>query len=168
MVKYVVTGAIIGYIIAWILNVPVSGGLVLGAAVGGMSYTFQLNRKSSREETLESDDDKKMQLKEEQLHVRKNRVQTNEVDIRKDVIEEQKTFSIPVRREEMVIESGDEEEFRIPLKEEQIEINKEPVKINDVSVSKRQKNEVEQVTDTLKKEKAAIKTDGKVDIQEHK
>ena len=71
-----------------------------------------------------------MQLREEELHARKQPVQTGEVRVRKEVVTENKTLEVPVQREEVVIErhpvaggasSGSDmwpgEEVRIPVKE---------------------------------------------------
>ena len=54
-----------------------------------------------------------LQLREEQLDIKKERVQTGEVKVHKEVVEEPKTFTIPIKREEMVIEAGNEEEFEL-------------------------------------------------------
>jgi uncharacterized protein (TIGR02271 family) len=159
MIRYIVAGAIIGSLITWVMNVPVEGGLILGAAVGGMSYMFG-NRKTTKEEDGRETE---MQLREEELEINKEREQTGEIDVRTDVIEEEKTIRIPVKRQEMVVEAGDEEELRIPLKEEQVEIEKQPVKLNEVSVSKRQVQEVEQIKETLKKEELDVDVEGTED-----
>ncbi|PYZ95277.1 hypothetical protein CR194_07135 [Salipaludibacillus keqinensis] len=165
MAKYLIIGAIIGAVIGWLMNVPISGGAVLGAAVGGMSYTFTTKRNTSNGDITEANEEK-IQLKEEQLDIRKNRIQTGEVNVHKEVVEEDKTFTIPVKRQELVVEAGDEEEYRIPLKEEQIEINKQPVKVNEVTLSKRQVHDVEQVTETIKKEEIDVDTEGDASIIE--
>ena len=64
----------------------------------------------------------------------------------------------------MVIEVGDEEEFRITLKEEEIEINKHPVQVNEVSVTKRQIKEMKQIKEKLKKETAHVEVEGDADV----
>src|SRR5207302_270260 len=45
-----------------------------------------------------------MQLKEEELKVDKAPVQTGEVEVRKEVVTEHRQISVPVEREEVVIE----------------------------------------------------------------
>ncbi len=89
--------------------------------------------------------------------IKRERVQIGEVKVHKEVVEEQKTFTVPIKREVMVIEAGDEEELRIPLKEEEIEINKHPVQINEVSITKRQIKEMKQIKAKLKKKRHMLK-----------
>ena len=50
------------------------------------------------------DEQRRLRLREEQLMVDKERVQTGEVRIRKDVVTEQRSLDVPVEREEVVIE----------------------------------------------------------------
>jgi len=64
----------------------------------------------------------------------------------------------------MVIEAGDEEELRITLKEEEVEINKHPVQVNEVSVTKRQIEEMKQIKEKLKRETAHVDIAGDVDV----
>ena len=72
----------------------------------------------------------RMELREEELRVRKEMVETGEVTIRKEVVTEYRTMKVPVRREELVIERhpaeggatsesiGAGEAIRVPLREE--------------------------------------------------
>jgi uncharacterized protein (TIGR02271 family) len=64
----------------------------------------------------------------------------------------------------MVIEAGNEEELRIPLKEEKVEINKHPVQVNEVSVTKRQIKEMKQIKRKLKKETVHVEVTGDADV----
>ncbi|MEK1832824.1 YsnF/AvaK domain-containing protein [Priestia megaterium] len=70
-----------------------------------------------------------MELKEEQLHVDKERVQTGEVQVDKEVLHKEETVNIPVEHDEVYVERRpvsdkrantqiieDEESVRIPLK----------------------------------------------------
>jgi uncharacterized protein (TIGR02271 family) len=166
MGKFILIGAVIGSIIAWLFDFSVVTGLILGAIIGGLSYTLASKRDIEPFEATNKPTDQTLQLKEEQLDIKKERVQTDEVKIHKEVVEEQKTFTVPIRREEMVIEAGSEEELRIPLKEEEVEISKHPVQINEVSISKQQIKEIEQVKATLKKETAHVEIKGDADAAE--
>jgi uncharacterized protein (TIGR02271 family) len=87
---------------------------------------------------------------EEQLHARKQPVQAGEVNVRKEVQTEHRTMDVPVQREEVVIDrhpasgqpaSGADfrpgEEVRIPVKEEQVHVEKTPVVKEEVTVGKR-------------------------------
>lgn len=165
MGKYIIIGAIIGSIIGWVTGFTVVTGLVLGAIVGGIIYTMKARRNiDGPSKKTNGNQEQTLQLREEQLAIKKERVQTGEVKIHKEVVEEQKTFTIPIKREEMVIEAGDEEEFRIPLKEEEVEINKHPVQVNEVSVTKRQIEEMKQIKEKLKKETAHVDVAGDADV----
>lgn len=165
MGKYIIIGAIIGGIISWITGFTVVAGLVLGAIIGGINYI--MNARKNIDTTSKKTNEKKeqtLQLREEQLDIKKERVQTGEVKVRKKVVEEQKTFTVPIKREEMVIEAGDKEEIRIPLKEEEVEISKHPVQVNEVSITTRQIKETEQIKEKLKKETAHIEVAGQADV----
>lgn len=161
MGKYITISAIIG----WITGFTIITGLVLGAIVWGIIYT--INAKRNFEEPSKKTNEIKeqtIQLREEQLDIKKERVQTADVKIHKEVVKEQKTFTVPIKREEMVIEAGNEEELRIPLKEEEVEINKHPVRVNDVSITKRQIEEMKQIKKKLKKETVYVDVEGDADI----
>ncbi|MFC0559455.1 YsnF/AvaK domain-containing protein [Halalkalibacter alkalisediminis] len=162
MGKFIFIGAIIGSILGWLMDFSILAGLVLGAIAGGVSYAL-FSRRNIEKSTDESEV-QSLQLKEEQLDIKKERIQTGEVKVHREVVEEEKTFKVPIRREEMVIEAGDEEEIRIPLKEEEIKFSKHPVKLNEVSISKREIEEVEQVRASVKKETAHVEVEGDADV----
>lgn len=115
-------------------------------------------------------------LREEQLKVSKNKIQTGKVTMHKEVSTEEKNITVPVKHEELVIEKTnfDSESpntsdahtktVRIPLSEERIDIQKHTVPLEDVSVSKHQYEEVKHVTETLRKEIPHISTSGNVKI----
>ncbi|ABR49723.1 uncharacterized conserved protein, repeat-containing protein [Alkaliphilus metalliredigens QYMF] len=84
------------------------------------------------------------------------------------MITEEKTVTVPVVREEIVIEKqvfdGKEQSqadtIRIPISEEHIEITKHPVILENVSIDNKQFHEMKQIETTLKKEKLHVKTTG--------
>jgi uncharacterized protein (TIGR02271 family) len=165
MGKYILIGAIIGSILGWVTGFTVITGLVLGAIVGGIIYTMNTRRNfDGPSKKTNGNKEHTLQLREEQIEIKKERVQTGEVKVRKEVVEEQKTVTVPIKREEMVVEVGDEEEFRIPLKEEEIEISKHPVQVNEVSITTRQIKEMKQIKEKLKKETAHVEVAGNVDV----
>ncbi|WP_078554357.1 YsnF/AvaK domain-containing protein [Bacillus alkalicellulosilyticus] len=166
MGKYIIIGAIMGGVVGWVLNVNLFIALILGAIVAGVSYMLFSNRNEERIEETTEPDDGKMLLREEQLDITKERVQIGEVKVHKEVVEEQKTITVPLRREEMVIEAGDEEVYRIPIKEEEVQITKNPVKVNEVSITKREVEGIEQVNEMVKKETADIEIKGNADVKE--
>jgi uncharacterized protein (TIGR02271 family) len=120
-----------------------------------------------------------MQLREEELHARKQPVEKGEARVRKEVVTEHKTMEVPVTREEVVVErhpatgqpsaSGDlrpGEEVRIPVREEQVHVEKKPVVKEEVRVSKRQVQDVEKVSGTVRKEEVRIEGEGDVKIRD--
>lgn len=132
---------------------------------------------------LGNDDDKKkdkdegrLTLHKEELDINKNRVQKGEVELSKEIVEEQKTVDVPVTHEEVVIERrsidneasdtpiSDEETIRIPVSEEKINVDKHTVITGEVSAHKREVEETEQVDEKLKREEARINTNGDANI----
>jgi uncharacterized protein (TIGR02271 family) len=123
--------------------------------------------------TDDLDEQRRIQLREEQLLVDKERVQAGEVVIRKEVVTEQQNIAVPVSREEVVIErrpaaevdaSGEPiaggEEIRVPLAEERVNVEKRPVVREEISVGKRTVRDTEKVSDTVRREEARIETEG--------
>jgi uncharacterized protein (TIGR02271 family) len=109
-----------------------------------------------------------IQLQEERLRAQKSAVQTGEVNIRKEVTTEMQHLDIPVEREEVVIQhrpvpgeepaSGDisEQEIRIPVMQEKVNVTKEPVVTEEVSIGKRKIKETEHIEDSVRKEKLRV------------
>lgn len=126
---------------------------------------------NSRMDT-ELKDDETLRLREEQMQIDKHNVKAGEAIIHKRVIEETKTVEVPVRHEEIVIErvpvSGaatddanfEDETFTIPVMEEQVEVTKHPVITQEVKIHKRDVENVEQFSASLRKEELAVDKDG--------
>ncbi|GAB1810703.1 YsnF/AvaK domain-containing protein [Priestia megaterium] len=121
------------------------------------------------ESPYETEGHRSVQLREEQLNVRKERVQTGEVQLRKEIVEELRTVQVPVMREEVYIERRqvidgqydaspltENEIIRIPIMEERIEVTKRPVVVEEVIIGKRKIQEIKEVQDTVRKEEAQI------------
>jgi uncharacterized protein (TIGR02271 family) len=118
-----------------------------------------------------------VQLREEQLRASKQPVETGEVGLRKDVVSEQQSFDVPVNREEVVIERhatsgqpsdtpiGEGETYRIPVREEQVTVDKQPVVREEVSLGKRQVQDSQRVSDTVRREEARVERQGDVNVQ---
>ncbi len=116
-----------------------------------------------------------MQAREEQLRVCKEPVEQGEVKIRKEVHTEHKTIDVPVTREEVVIErrpaSGDQfgrDEIRIPVKEEQVRVDKETVIKEEVSIGKRMVKDSKRVGADLRKEEIHVEKEGEARIQDRR
>ncbi|WP_042454116.1 YsnF/AvaK domain-containing protein [Neobacillus dielmonensis] len=138
------------------------------------------NENNSSEQTTNStsqtsQDGGTLQLHKEELDVTKNNVDAGEVVLSKEVVEEQKTVDVPVMHEEVVIKrtplnqksnesvsSG--ETIHIPVSQEQVQVNKYTVETEEISASKRQVEETQQVQETLKHEEAHVNTTGSVNI----
>jgi len=110
--------------------------------------------------------DIKLQLREEKLDISKNKVQTGNVNIYKEIIKTEKTIKVPILREELVIEkhvfNGKEADqtdiIRIPISEEHIQIIKNPVILENVDIYNKQFQDIKHIEAILKKEKLHIQT----------
>ena len=120
--------------------------------------------------------DRTIQLREERLKADKHREKAGEVGVRKEVVTEQKQITVPVEKEEVVIEwrpvhgqcaSGGvkAEEIRIPVSEEKVDVHKENVVTEEVNVGKRKVTENKTVGGTVKKEKLKVEKHGDVDVK---
>jgi uncharacterized protein (TIGR02271 family) len=120
--------------------------------------------------------DRRIQLRGEILRTYKDRVQRGEVRLRKDVITEKKNVEVPVTREELVIERtpvsgqsatgeiGKDQEIRVPLSEERVRTEKQPVVTDEVRVGKRAVQRTENVADDVRHEELRVDKDGDVDV----
>jgi len=117
----------------------------------------------------------KVQLHEERLHATKQAAKTGEVNVHKEVHTEHQTIQVPVEREEVVIErrpvgehvTGAEirsQEIRIPVKEEKVNVTKEAVVKEEVSVGKRKVKDTETVGGTVRKEELKVEESGDVNV----
>ncbi|MGK3722507.1 YsnF/AvaK domain-containing protein [Priestia megaterium] len=134
------------------------------------------DRKVSEQVIYDTNNSAKLQLHEEKLDISKKWIKTGEVAIHKEVFTEEKTITIPVIHEELIIEkkvldaenpdqTGEHTEIiRIPISEERIEVIKHPTVLEDVAIYKRQFQETKSVTETLKKEKTHMEITGKPEV----
>jgi uncharacterized protein (TIGR02271 family) len=121
--------------------------------------------------------ERRIQLRGEMLRTHKERVQRGEVRLRKDVVTENQNIQVPVTREELVIERtagsgqvsgeiGRDEEVRVPLSEERVRVEKQPVVNEEVRVGKRQVQSNQQVSDKVRHEELRVEKKGDVDAPE--
>jgi len=109
-------------------------------------------------------------IKKEELEIAKEWMQTGEVNIYRETITEEKTFTVPIKREELVIkkkalvdsvtlEHKDmaTQVIRILLNEEHVEFNKHKVNLEDVSIYKQQVQDIKHIEETLKREEPIVK-----------
>ncbi len=135
---------------------------------------YDTNAATMRGTTTEGEQN--LKLREEQLRVQKQPVETGEARLRKDVVAEEKTMDVPVTHEEVYLERrpasgepsdtpiGESETYRIPVREEQVTVEKQPVVREEVAMGKRQVQETQRVSDTVRREEAHIERSGDVTI----
>ena len=118
-------------------------------------------------------DRRTIEAREEELRVRTRPVQTGEAEVRKEVHTERRSVDVPVKKEELVVERhavgrhaasgpvGSNERVRVPLSEEQVEVEKRPVVREEVTVGKRATQEDERIDTTLRKEDIKVDKRGR-------
>jgi uncharacterized protein (TIGR02271 family) len=146
---------------------------------GGYDFNSQSAQMGGYSSTAPTDmeGEQRLKLREEQLQVQKQPVETGEARLRKDVVEEQKSIDVPVMHEEVYIERrpgsgqpsdtpiGESETYRVPVREEQVTTSKQAVETGEVAIGKRQYQETQQVTDTVRHEEAHVEQQGDVEVQ---
>jgi uncharacterized protein (TIGR02271 family) len=145
---------------------------------------------AAQEQRTRAEAGAKVELLEEQLTPHTRPVQTGEVTIRKETRTETRTIEVPVRREELIIErhSVDRapvdtssqapadplveqlldrlrhlkagETLRIPIIEEEVVIQKRPVVVEEITLGKRTIEDVQELSDTVKREEVRIEEHG--------
>lgn len=123
-----------------------------------------------------TDDTAKLTLRKEELDIAKNRVQKGDVEIGKEILEEQKRVDVPVSREEVVIERRSlnnetsdspitsEETIKIPVSEEKVNVDKHTVVTGEILAHKREIEDTAHIDETLKREEARINKEGDANI----
>ncbi len=104
-----------------------------------------------------------IQLFGEVLRVRKEKVSSGNVHVRKESVTHMETVQVPVTREHLVVEHSDESgrvdaehAIRVPLSEERVHIDKDTVLREEYKVGKREITQNESVTDTVRRERLLI------------
>jgi uncharacterized protein (TIGR02271 family) len=97
------------------------------------------------------------------LRIRKEKVSSGDVQVRKESVTRIETVQVPVTREELVVERPDgtgrqdtEDAIRIPLSEERLHIDKDTVLREEYKVGKREITQNESVTDSVRRERLLI------------
>lgn len=149
-----------------------------GEAVGTGRYTESEHLHNPANEanlTDENEEARRLRLHEEKLNVDKERVQTGEVDVHKHVVMDEQTVEVPVTREEVYVERRqvdgeaatgerfeDDDSIHIPVTEERVEVTKRPVVSEEIVVGKRQVQDTETVSETVRREEVDIDKSGEV------
>ena len=120
-----------------------------------------------------------LRLREEELRARKTAVETGRVQVGKEIVEEQKSFEVPVSREEVTVErhaverrpsdepirDTESQTIKVPVREERLEVEKQPVVYEEVGVGKRATEETQQVSETVRREELRMDKEGDIDVQ---
>lgn len=124
---------------------------------------------------LDKDRDGSVVRHEEEVHVGKERVATGRMRLRKHVVTEQKTVTVPVEREEYTLErepirEGDakggklgEDEVSVTVHEERPVVDKDVVAKERVGLSKETVTDEQQVTTDVSKEEVEVDRDSRRD-----
>lgn len=158
-----------------------TGAMTGGAAAAGYDAARTAGYDTTRTTDTHRVDDRhvegrdSMVLREEQLRARTVAEEAGEVAIRKEVVSQEQTVDVPVRREEVIIErrpvSGDvpagaigsgREEVRVPVMEEHAELEKRTVAREEVGLGKEVVQDTERVSGTVRREEARVETSGDV------
>lgn len=116
-----------------------------------------------------------LQLKEERLTANKSRAKAGAVAVRKEVVTERKSITVPVEREEIVIERRPvrvksaaplkAEQIVIPVSEERVTVKKDTVVKEEVSVGKRTVAGTKTVGGTVRREELKVEEAGNVEVK---
>lgn len=122
--------------------------------------------------------EQRMKLREERLQASKEQVQVGEVELRKEVVTEKQSIDVPLTHEEVYIErrpgSGqvsdlpvgkDGETISVPLRAEQVNVTKQAVEAGEVALGRRQVQETQRVSDTVRHDEARLEREGDVTIE---
>ena len=138
----------------------------------------EYDRLNQPEAETKISEEKRMPLREEEIEPAKVIREKGEVRVRKVVHTEMKTFTVPVQKEEVIVErtpvtdttvpptdekAFKEEEIRIPVREEEAEIVKREKVTGEVKVHKETRIEEQKVGGEVRKEEAKVERDRDID-----
>jgi uncharacterized protein (TIGR02271 family) len=121
--------------------------------------------------------DRVIQLREEVLHADKETVRAGDVKVGKRVKTERKSVTVPIEREEVVIErravdrpdkngSIKAEEIRIPVSAEKVTARKETVLTEEVKIGKKTVTDTRKVEGDVRHEELVVETAGKAKVRQ--
>jgi uncharacterized protein (TIGR02271 family) len=117
-----------------------------------------------------------LDLREEELDINTYRVETGDVTLHKDIVEEERSVDVPVSHDQVIIEQRTvdhkptdepitaDETVHIPVTAEKIDVEKHTVVTGEISAHKRSVQETEQVHEVLRKEVADVQSHGTADL----
>ena len=116
-------------------------------------------------------DTARIPVHEEELEIRKSAHQSGQVEVRKDVIEEQRSVNVPVTREEVQVRRTPvdrpatdaemsfregEQTIRVPVMEENVEVTKRPRVTEEIEIEKIAHEDTERVGGTVRREEVTV------------
>jgi uncharacterized protein (TIGR02271 family) len=158
-------------------TIRVAGGLdsMAGADRQEMSGSAASADRSDTEDTW------RIRRHEEELQATKERQQTGEVQINKNIVEEERSIDVPVSREEVEIRrvpvdrsaegaaiSEDQDTIRVPVMAEKVHVSKEPRVVEELEISKTTRTGTERVSDTVRREEFDIENEGDANVRENR
>ena len=150
-------------------------GAAAGAGYAAGEREVETDRAEIADRDRQVDNEGEIVRSEEQLNVSKDRVETGQVRLRKYVVNETETVEVPVEREEVrvvrePITDADranydgnigEQEASVTLHEDRVNVSKESVPVEKVSLEKDTVRDTETVSEQVRKER--FETDGVVE-----
>ena len=108
MTKYIIFGVVFGGVIGWLVGYSqwitfgslTVLGMVVGGIVGwiiGLYFNQNIGESPNIHNLSDKPSQQKLELKEEELKITKDKVITGEVNVYKEIVEEQKNVTIPVQ-----------------------------------------------------------------------
>jgi uncharacterized protein (TIGR02271 family) len=153
-----------------------AGGRMMDADAGSAATTGAAagtRRRAARAGSTAVAGSETLEAREEEVRVRKRPVQTGEAEVYKEVRTENRSIDVPVQKEELVIERhslnrqpasgpiGETERVRIPLGEEQVDVEKRAVATEQVTVGKRLREDEQRIDTTVRKEDIKVDKRGR-------
>jgi photosynthetic reaction center H subunit len=127
------------------------------------------------------EDERSVTASEEQLDVQRHTRESGAVEVNKEVETHHMSADVPKMREEVEIERrpitegmsaegkiGEGEEMRIPLHEEELDVQKRVVPREEVVVRKRQVEDTEHVEADLRRENVDVRREGDAEIRDER
>jgi uncharacterized protein (TIGR02271 family) len=120
-------------------------------------------------------DTARIPLHEEELAARKTTRQAGEVNVRKDVVEEERTMDVPVAREDVYVRrtpvdrpatdaetsfAQGSDTIRVPVMDEDVEVTKRPKVKEEIEIGKVTRQETQRVGGTVRHEEVEISGEG--------
>ncbi len=120
-----------------------------------------------------------LQLREEELNVRKHTQELGTIDLRKEVVSERQSVDVPVWHEELIVERqsidpprlcdervGENRSIKVVLREEVADVDKDPVVSEVVRAGRRTVEERQHIEANARREVADLRTEGDIRLRE--